>query len=208
MRVNRSPAFIDHHDGDLGRQFKHFHERLRLAARRAVADGDGFNLTIFLIMINNAAAASRISPALEMAQDKSRRYEAISPDGQADDLCNRCENRINRQHIFAAQRRGQRQFAQVVGKNTDGFRISALLVSMRKLHFNRRTKQALVTVLNRQTNLLRRRTCRSQTAVPASAKRILPARRYASSKNPQFRRAGSPAAGGLGIFPTGSLQSK
>ena len=44
--IDGSAAFVDHDDGDGGRQLERLDERLGLAARRAVADGDGLDLDI------------------------------------------------------------------------------------------------------------------------------------------------------------------
>ena len=149
-RVNGSAALVDHDHLDVPGQIEAADERFGLSAGRPVADGDGFDSKTIAPLSD---PGSGLFGAF-LGQQKNGIVMDQFPLGvEADHLAPGPKTRIDGQDPFSAKRRGQKELAEVFGKDPDGFLVGLFFRLQANLGLHRRRKEPFVAVLHGQLNL-------------------------------------------------------
>ena len=152
--IYRRTVFAHHNGNHLAFETAAFHHLLRLAARRAVADGYSLNL-------------ERLDQSLQfrhrgtLLSDRGKRINSLVMNKlplciKTHNLASRAESRVDSQRAFLAKRRCQQQLPKVLGKDLYRLTVSTFLEQVIVLRLNRRADKPLVAVPDGGRHLLRR----------------------------------------------------
>ena len=150
--VDRRAGFAHDDNRDGRRQAEGANEGFGFARGGAVTDGDGFDFETGDDRLDDFSSLGAVAGSFFRIDDFV--HQEFSLGIEHDKFAAGAEAGVEREGRFLTERRGEEKFADVFGKDADGFLVGFLFIENASLALHSETEEALVAIMRGEADLL------------------------------------------------------